>query len=90
MANDMLAQLAAERVARHGPPRVIDAALLEAAIDANPVALRRALASANAMRFDLRAEHDVAAEALFNHPAQARFFKAFWEWAKIAADAARK
>lgn len=26
----------------------------------------------------------------FNHPAQARFFKAFWEWAKIAADAARK
>ena len=65
MANDMLAQLAAERVARHGPPRAIDAALLEAAIDANPVALRRALASANAMRFDLRAEHDVAAEALF-------------------------
>ena len=54
------------------------------------MALRRALASANAMRFDLRAEHDVAAEALFNHPAQARFFKAFWEWAKIAADAARK
>ena len=45
--------------------------------------LRRAEASANAMRFDLRAEHDVAAEALFNHPAQARFFKAFWEWAKI-------
>ena len=65
MANDMLAQLAAERVARHGPPRAIDAALLEAAQDANPVALRRALASANAMRFDLRAEHDVAAEALF-------------------------
>ena len=65
MANDMLAQLAAERLARHGPPRAIDAALLEAAIDANPVALRRALASANAMRFDLRAEHDVAAEALF-------------------------
>ena len=59
MANDM------ERVARHGPPRAIDAALLEAAQDANPVALRRALASANAMRFDLRAEHDVAAEALF-------------------------
>ena len=26
----------------------------------------------------------------FDHPAQARFFKAFWEWAKIAADAARK
>jgi len=65
MANDMLAQLAAERVARHGPPRAIDAALLEAAQDANPVGLRRALASANAMRFDLRAEHDVAAEALF-------------------------
>ena len=59
MANDM------ERVARHGPPRAIDAALLEAAQDANPVGLRRALASANAMRFDLRAEHDVAAEALF-------------------------
>ena len=65
MPNDMLAQLAAERVARHGPPRAIGAALLEAAQDANPVALRRALASANAMRFDLRAEHDVAAEALF-------------------------
>ena len=92
MPNDMLAQLAAERVARHGPPRAIDAALLEAAQDANPVALRRALASANAMRFDLRwhgAEHDVAAEALFDHPAQARFFKAFWEWAKASA-AARK
>ena len=59
MANDM------ERVARHSPPRAIDAALLEAAQDANPVGLRRALASANAMRFDLRAEHDVAAEALF-------------------------
>ena len=26
----------------------------------------------------------------FDHMAQARFFKAFWEWAKIAADAARK
>ena len=89
MANDMLAQLAAERVARHGPPRAIDAALLEAAQDANPVALRRALASANAMRFDLRAEHDVAAETLFDHPAQARFFKAFWEWAEASA-AARK
>ena len=84
MANDM------ERVARHGPPRAIDAALLEAAQDANPVGLRRALASANAMRFDLRAEHDVAAEALFNHPAQARFFKAFWWWGKIAVELAPK
>ena len=52
--------------------------------------LRRALASANAMRFDVRAEHDVAAEALFNHPAQTRFFKAFWEWGKIAVELARK
>jgi hypothetical protein len=41
------------------------------------------------MRFDVRAEHDVAAEALFDHPAQARFFKAFWEWAEASA-AARK
>ena len=26
----------------------------------------------------------------FDHPAQARFFKAFWEWGKIAVEAARK
>ena len=26
----------------------------------------------------------------FDHPAQARFFKAFWEWGKIAAELARK
>ena len=26
----------------------------------------------------------------FDHPAQARFFKAFWEWGKIAVELARK